>query len=90
VIIPEALVPFWRLAQVALGPDALARLYDISFFGDNESSANHLGQLVVAGRSATGGRSIGATSEGSVSESGGARRRQCRSSVNIFQVIYKP
>lgn len=50
MIIPEAIVPFWRLAAAALGPDALARLYDISFFGDNESSANHLAQLVVAGQ----------------------------------------
>jgi uncharacterized protein YhfF len=50
VLIPDALVPFWHLAAGAIGPDASARLYDISFFDDNEPSANHLAQLVVGGR----------------------------------------
>ena len=48
--IPEALIPFWRLAEGTLGPDASARFYDASFFDDNEQSANHLAGLVLVGR----------------------------------------
>ncbi len=48
--IPEALMPFWRVAERHLGPGASARFYDASFFDDNEQSANHLARLVLAGR----------------------------------------
>lgn len=48
--IPEALMPFWRLAEGTLGPDATAQFYDASFFDDNERSADHLAQLVLSGR----------------------------------------
>jgi len=48
--IPEALIPFWRLGEGTLGPDAAAKFYDASFFDDNESRANHLAELVLVGR----------------------------------------
>ena len=47
--IPLAIVPFWNEFQAAHGPDVSSRFYEAMHFDDNEPSANHLAQLVLAG-----------------------------------------
>lgn len=47
--IPHSILPFWNRFHVIAGGDVQARFYEIFHFDDNETSANELAQLVLAG-----------------------------------------
>jgi uncharacterized protein YhfF len=47
--IPEHLAPFWATFLKAAGPAAGARFYEAFSFGDSESLANELAELVLRG-----------------------------------------
>jgi uncharacterized protein YhfF len=48
--IPAAAADFWREFEAAAGPGVSSRFYEASYFADSAASANHLAELVLAGR----------------------------------------
>ena len=48
--IPGHIVPFWQLFVQSQPEDSTSRFFEAFHFDDNESSANELAQLVLAGR----------------------------------------
>ncbi|ROZ63885.1 ASCH domain-containing protein [Ramlibacter sp. WS9] len=48
--IPAAIAPFWAAFEAARGAHVTSRFYEATHFDDNESGANHLATLVLAGK----------------------------------------
>ena len=47
--IPTHIQPFWKSFEAAIGHDASSRFYESFHFGDSETNANALGNLVLQG-----------------------------------------
>jgi len=50
VELPSPLQGFWREFETSAGPEVSGRFFEASPFADSEASANHLAELVLAGR----------------------------------------
>lgn len=48
--LPPLLQAFWRDFEAEAGPGVSGRFYEAAYFADSEASANHLAELVLAGR----------------------------------------